>query len=67
MLPQTTATLQHLVTLLFIDNVEDIRFKAITGNTRYVDNSASHRVWLEKGVHIIDVRYRTPGTITSGG
>jgi hypothetical protein len=55
-------TVNHFVTRLIVDAIEDIHYRSISGNTLYHGNSASGFVYLSAGKHVIKVEYRTPTT-----
>ena len=41
----------YMCTLVIVDKVEKIIFRATTGTTKFHTNSQSYRVWLEAGLH----------------
>lgn len=41
----------YLCTRVIVDKVENRRFRATTGDTKFHTNFQSHRVWLTAGLH----------------
>ena len=54
----------HLVTRIKIDGVEEGKYRMTQGDTRFISNHLSGKVWLGKGNHEISLEYRTPGKVS---
>jgi len=55
----------NIATRLIIDGNEDYHFRAISGNYQFHTHSVSGFLYLNAGLHQIQVQYRTPGNFTA--